>query len=141
MKDVHKISLIALIYAILLALVAFIFFREYAAWAILGSATSLFNHSQMIRINNSKYTAASLGVHISTRFLLYIIILAFTYISLGGPNADTSVLSTAFVFLLLGIFAVKVGAIIYTTPLIKKTEIEKTDVTEKTDIEAGEDDV
>lgn len=135
MKDVHVISLVALIYAILLALFAFIFYREYAIWAILGSATALFNHSQMIRVSNSKYTAATLGVHLSTRFLLYIIIIAFTYFNLGGPNADSSVLTNAYIFLLLGVFAVKVGAIIYTSPLIKKKE-EQT-----VDIKAGDDDV
>lgn len=135
MKDVHIISLIALIYAVILALVAFIFYREYAIWAILGSATALFNHSQMIKVSNNKYTAATLGVHLSTRFLLYIIIIAFAYFNLGGANADTSVLTNAYIFLLLGVFAVKVGAIIYTSPLIKKKE-------EQTiDIKAGDDDV
>lgn len=135
MKDVHIISLIALIYAVILALVAFIFYRDYAIWAILGSATALFNHSQMIKVSNNKYTAATLGVHLSTRFLLYIIIIAFTYFNLGGANADTSILTNAYIFLLLGVFAVKVGAIIYTSPLIKKRE------ETKVEIKAGDDDV
>ena len=79
MKDVSVINLIALAYSLLLALITFIFFREYAVWAILGSATALFNHTQTIRLTKEKFDPKKIATHLVIRFLMYIVVIAFTY--------------------------------------------------------------
>ena len=121
MRDVHVISLLALLYAAILTLASFIFFRDYALWAALGALTALFNHSQMIRITKGKYDMIKLGLHIGQRYLLYIIIITFAFFRTRDTSND--ILTMTFVFLLLGFIAVKVGAILYATPLINKKNI------------------
>jgi hypothetical protein len=124
MKDVHVISLIALAYAIVLGLVAFIFFNDYdyPLWAILGSAVALFNHSLMISVTK-KLTTQRLVSHLIQRYVFYLIIIAYVY--LETKALGTQIMINSYIFLLLGIFSIKVGILIYHTPLIKKPKIEE----------------
>jgi len=118
MKEVYVISIIAFIYSVILALVTLIFFNEYVIWAILGSAVALFNHSQMIQVTKNKMNSARLITHLVQRFVFYTLIIAFVWFDtkdLGG-----NIMIYSYVFLLLGIFSIKVGIFIYHTPLIKK---------------------
>ena len=117
MKDVSVINLIALGYAVLLALVSLIFFREYAVWAVLGSATVLFNHSQTIRLTKEKFNARKIGTHLVIRFVMYLVVIAFAYFDQQANG--TSELIRVYIFLLLGFFSVKVGIFIYATPFFK----------------------
>lgn len=123
MREVHKISLIALGYAVVLSLVTYIFFKENVVWAMLGSLTAMFNHSQIIRVTKGRYTTQKLIAHLMTRYLMYVIIIAFVWFDTKGY--DESVMKTAFIFLLLGFVSIKVGVLIYATPLIKKTDESK----------------
>jgi hypothetical protein len=118
MKEVYVISIIAFIYSVILALVTLIFFNEYVIWAILGSAVALFNHSQMIQVTKNKMNSTRLITHLVQRFVFYTLIIAFVWFDtkdLGG-----NIMIYSYVFLLLGIFSIKVGIFIYHTPLIKK---------------------
>jgi hypothetical protein len=119
MKDVHVISLLALAYSIILALVAFIFFDQYdyPLWAVLGSAVALFNHSLMIQVTK-KMTTQRLVSHLVQRYIFYFIIIFFVYLETKDLGSD--IMINSYIFLLLGIFSIKVGIFIYHTPLIKK---------------------
>ncbi|MBE0701207.1 MAG: hypothetical protein IH571_05930 [Acholeplasmataceae bacterium] len=121
MRDVHKISLLALAYAFVLAIVSLIFFRDYWTWAVLGSAIALFNHSQMIVTTKGKYSAEKLILHIFQRYVLYVVVIAFAWFNTKDLG-DSTIMQNTFIFLLLGFISVKIGAIVYATPLIKKTE-------------------
>lgn len=130
MKDVSVINLIALGYAVLLALVSLIFFRTYAVWAILGSATALFNHSQTIRLTKEKFDTRKLATHFIIRFVMYFVVIAFAYFD-QRANGDSELIRV-YIFLLLGIFSIKVGIFIYATPFFKKNRL-------KDDIDIKED--
>ncbi len=121
MKETTKISLIAIGYGILLSLITWIFFTDYLLWAGLGVLTALFNHSQMVRTTKGKYSAQMLILHIVQRYAMYTIIIAIAFFD-TKDLVDQSIMRNTFIFLLLGFMAVKVGAIIYSTPLIKKPE-------------------
>jgi hypothetical protein len=124
MKDVHVISLIALAYAIVLGIVSFIFFNDYdyPLWAILGSAVALFNHSLMISLTK-RLTTQRLVSHLVQRYVFYLIIIAYVY--LETKALGTEIMIYSYIFLLLGTFSIKVGILIYHTPLIKKPKIEE----------------
>lgn len=119
MKEVYVISIIALIYSIVLAIVALIFFNDYVIWAILGSAVALFNHSLMIQVTKKNtFNAQRLVAHLVQRYVFYLIIIAYVYLqtrSLGRLHMIYS-----YVFLLLGIFSLKIGVFVYHLPFIKK---------------------
>ncbi|MDY0074260.1 MAG: hypothetical protein RBR75_00050 [Acholeplasmataceae bacterium] len=119
MKEVHVISIIGLIYAVLLALVTFIFFRTYTLWAVLGSATALFNHSLMIQATTKgKFSTQRYVFMLMLRYIFYLVIIAYTYFETKDIPGNHMIY--AYVFLLLGIFSLKIGIFIYHTPLIKK---------------------
>ncbi len=117
MKDVSVINLIALAYAVILALVSFIFFRTYAVWAVLGSATALFNHTQTIKLTKSKFDPKKIASHLVIRFVMYIVVIAFAYFDQRAN--ETQELIRVYIFLLLGFFSIKVGIFIYATPFFK----------------------
>lgn len=128
MKEVHIISIIGIIYAILLGLISFIFFRDYMVWAILGSAVSLFNHSQMIHVTKNGLKTERLVFHLFQRYVLMIIIVVVVYFDTKGQ--DFEIVRNSYIFLVLGFIATKIGVYIYHTPLIKKkkdTEDQKED--------------
>ncbi len=119
MKEVHVISIIGLIYAVLLSLVTFIFFREYTLWAVLGSAVALFNHSLMIQATmKNKFSTQRYVFHLMQRYVFYLVIIAYTYFETKDIPGNHMIYS--YIFLLLGIFSLKFGIFIYHTPLIKK---------------------
>ncbi len=123
MKELHVISLIGLIYSIILGLVTFIFFREYLLFSVLGSAVSLFNHSQMIHATKHGLKTERVVIAIIQRYIMYLVIIVFVYFQTKGQVMSS--ITTSYVFLLLGIFATKIGIYIYHTPLIKKNSEEK----------------
>jgi len=118
MKEVHIISIIGVIYAILLGLVSYIFFRDYMVWAILGSAVSLFNHSQMIHATKNGLKTERLVFHLFQRYILMIIIVVIVYFDTKGQDFD--VVRNSYIFLVLGFISTKIGVYVYHTPLIKK---------------------
>lgn len=120
MKKMYTISIIALIYALILALVTFLFFRAYLLWAVLGSAVALFNNSLATQALKGKFSAQKIVTSLVTRFILYTIIVAIVYFDTKDLGTLTMIYS--YVFLLLGIFSLKVGIFIYHTPLIKKED-------------------
>ncbi len=122
MRDVHKISFIAIGYGLILALVTWIFFEGYVIWAVLGSVTALFNHSQMIHITKGKPETHRIVLHIAQRYALYTIIIAVAWFDTRDLNEDIMV--KTFIFLLLGFAAIKFSAWIYATPLFKKDQEE-----------------
>lgn len=123
MRDVHKIALIGIVYAIILSLVVLIFWTDYVTWAVLGSAIALFNHSQMIVITKKdKFKTERLVTHLVTRYILYVIIIAFVWLQTKALGTDIMIKS--YIVLLLGIFSVKVGVFVYASPLIKKPKEE-----------------
>ncbi len=63
MKEMHAISITALIYSIIYSLVTLIFFPDYVLWAILGAATALFNHSLMIQATKGKFNVQRYVFH------------------------------------------------------------------------------
>jgi hypothetical protein len=129
MKDVHVISIIGLIYAIILAVVTLIFFNQYdyPLWAVLGAAVALFNHSLMIQLNKQAFSTQRLVSHLVQRYVFYFIIILIVW--LDTKELGTQILINSYIFLLLGIFSIKVGIFIYHTPLIKKKveKVEKID--------------
>jgi len=133
MKDVHVISLIALVYSIVLAGVAFVFFNEYGypLWAVLGSAVALFNHSLMIQVTK-RMTTQRLITHLVQRYVFYIIIIFYVY--LQTKDLGTSIMINSYIFLLLGVFSIKVGILIYHSPLIKKQAMKKEEDNHESDI-------
>jgi glucan phosphoethanolaminetransferase (alkaline phosphatase superfamily) len=122
MRDVHTISFIAIGYGLVLALVTWVFFDAYLIWAVLGSVTVLFNHSQMIHITKGKLETHRLVLHIVQRYVLYTIIIAVAWFDTKDGSED--VMIRTFIFLLLGFMAVKFGALLYATPLFKKDQEE-----------------
>jgi ABC-type phosphate transport system permease subunit len=117
MKDVSVINLIALAYSLLLALVIFIFFREYTVWAVLGSATALFNHSQTINLTKNKLDTRKLVNHLVLRFVMYTIVITFAYFDQRANGTDE--LTRVYIVLLLGLLSIKIGVFIYATPFFK----------------------
>lgn len=123
MRDVHKIAIIGIVYAIVLSLVVLIFFNEYVIWAVLGSAVALLNHGQMIRLTDKKrFRTDRLVIHLVQRYLLYLIIIAFVWFE--TKELGTTTMIHSYIVLLLGIFSVKVGIFVYATPLFKKPKEE-----------------
>jgi len=118
MKDVYVISIIAFIYSVILALVTLIFFNDYLVWAILGSAVALFNHSLMIKVTKNTITSYKLVSHLIQRYVFYIVIIAIVFFD--TKELGTEIMINSYIFLLLGIACIKFGAILYSTPLIKK---------------------
>lgn len=123
MKKMYKISIIAFIYSVILALVSYIFFKQYFLWAVLGSAVALFNNSLSIQILKRKVSAANVTTNIVTRFLMYLIVLAVVYFNTKEQGTNEMIYS--YIFLLLGIFSLKIGIFIYHMPFIKKVEEDK----------------
>jgi SNF family Na+-dependent transporter len=123
MKELHAISFIGLIYSVVLALITLIFFREYLLFPVLGSAVSLFNHSQMIHATKHGLKTERVVVAIVQRYIMYLIIIVFVYFD--TKNQEMSYVTTSYVFLLLGFIATKMGIYIYHSPLIKKKIEEK----------------
>ena len=118
MKEVHAISISSLIYSIILALVSLIFFKDYVTWAVLGSATALFNHSLMIRVTKGKYSAQKYVFHLFQRYIFYILIIVIVW--LRTKDLGDNVMIYSFVFLLLGIFSLKVAIYVNLLPFVKK---------------------
>lgn len=128
MKEVHAISIIGIIYALILSLVAYLFFRDYVIWAALGSAVSLFNHSHMINITKGKLKTERIVMHIIQRFVIYLIVIVFLFFDTQGEEMQFVI--NSYIFLLLGFISVKIGVYVYHTPLIKKpkeTEVKQDD--------------
>jgi len=136
MKDVHYISIIGLIYSIILAIVTLIFFNEYdyPLWAVLGSAVALFNHSLMIQLNKKEFSTQRLVSHLVQRYVFYFIVILIVW--LDAKDFGTPILINSYIFLLLGIFSVKVGIFVYHMPFIKNKleRVEKKDDQSDTNI-------
>jgi len=128
MREVHVISIIGLIYAVILSLVTFLFFRDYLLYAVLGSAVSLFNHSQMIQITKRDFKTERIVLHIVQRYIFYLVIIVFVYFD--TKEVSQTFMINSYIFLLLGFIATKIGVYIYHTPLIKKP---KEEIVEKAD--------
>lgn len=119
MKEVYVISIIGFIYSVILAFVTFLFFRDYTLWAILGSATALFNHSIMIQITTkSKFSTQRYVFHLMQRYVFYFILILFVYLETKDLPGNTMIYS--YIFMLLGIFSIKFGILVYHMPFIKK---------------------
>ena len=118
MKKMYTISIIGFVYAVILSLVTFIFFREYLLWAVLGSVVALFNNSLSIHTFKSKVSAQRIATNLVTRYILYTIIIVIVFFDTKDLGTLTMIYS--YIFLLLGIFSLKIGIFIYHTPLIKK---------------------
>jgi hypothetical protein len=118
MKEMHAISITALIYAILYAIVTLIFFPDYIIWAVLGSATALFNHSLMIQSTKGKFNVQRYVFHLFQRYTFYIIIIAFTWLRTKDLPGNTMMYS--FIFLLIGILSLKLAVYINMIPGVKK---------------------
>ncbi len=69
-----------------------------------------------------KFKTERLVTHLVTRYVLYIIIIAFVW--LQTKELGTTIMIKSYIVLLLGIFSVKVGVFIYASPLIKKPKEE-----------------
>ncbi len=118
MRTVHKVALIAIVYGIVLVIVTWIFFEDYVAWAALGAATALFNHSQMINLTKGEPNQKRIMFHILRRYVLYAIMFAVAFFD-TKDLPDQNVMTTTFIFLLLGFVAIKVGTLIYALPFFK----------------------
>jgi hypothetical protein len=119
-KDEHKIAFIGIGYGALLSLMVFVFYRDYAQWALLGVLTSLFNHSQMLQITKGNHVKINqLATHLVTRFLLYVIIIVIVFFQL---RESQDALITAYIILLLGFSSIKISTWIYALPFFKKTD-------------------
>lgn len=131
MKDVSVINLIALGYAVVLALVTLIFFRTYVIWAVLGSATALFNHTQAIGLTRQKFDAKKYISQLALRFVMYIIVIGFAYFDQKANGTDE--LIRVYIFLLLGFVSIKVGIFMYMTPFFKKHRLKNDEIVEEGD--------
>lgn len=120
MKKMYTISIIAFVYAVILSLVTFIFFREYVLWAVLGSVVALFNNSLSIQTLKGKISAQKIVTNLVLRFILYTIILAVVFFDTKDSGTETMIYS--YIFLLLGIFSLKIGIFVYHMPFIKKDD-------------------
>ena len=118
MRTVHKVFLIALVYGIIYVLVTWIFFRDYVTWAALGVLTALFNHSRMINVVKGPVDKRRIMLAIAQRYLLYIVMFAVAFFD-TRDLPDRNVMTTTFIFLLIGFVAVKVATIIYALPFFK----------------------
>jgi hypothetical protein len=99
---------------------------------MLGSATALFNHSIMIQISTKgKFSTQRYVFHLMQRYVFYLILIAFVYLETKDLPGNTMMYS--YVFMLLGVFAIKFGIFIYHTPLIKKPVEEKKEDSHDTD--------
>lgn len=125
MKDEHKIAFVAIGYGIVLSVVTYIFYPDFVTWALLGSLTALFNHSQMLQITKGNHVKINqLATHLVTRFLLYVIIIVIAFFQL---RESQDALITAYIILLLGFSSIKISTWIYALPIFKKTSTENKD--------------
>ncbi len=118
MRDVDAISLAGIAYAIIVTIVAAIFFRPYVTWPILGAATALFNHSLMIRITSNGFSVKKYMIIVVFRFLMYGIICTFLYVLIR--DEALSVVITSYVFLFLGFSTIRVGILLHLLPFIHR---------------------
>jgi len=123
MKEMYTISIIGLIYSVILALVTLIFFPDYLSWAVLGSATALFNHSLMIRFTKGKFNAQNYMFQLLIRYVFYLIIIVIVWLDTKDLPGNTMIYS--YIFLILGISSVKIGVFVYHLPWIKKDKVEE----------------
>lgn len=120
MKDEHKISFIALGYGALLTLVTYIFFNDYVLWALLGSLTAMFNHSQMLNVTKGKQiNTYKLATHLVTRFAMYLIMIVLVYFNLRENQQE---MINALIVLMLGFSSLKVAALLFSLPIFKKQQ-------------------
>lgn len=118
MKDVHKIAFYAIGYGAVLSLVVFIFFENYVLWSLLGTLTSLFNHSQMIQVTKSA-DVLKISTHLVTRFVMYVIMMVIVYFQLRDNQNE---MITGLIILLLGFSSIKIGTLMYALPFNKKNQ-------------------
>lgn len=130
MKEVHVISIIGIIYAVILSLVTFLFFRDYLLYSVLGAAVSLFNHSQMIQVTKREFKTERIVLHIVQRYIFFLVIIVFVYFD--TKEFGQTFMTNSYIFLLLGIISVKIGVYVYHMPFIKKN---KEEIIEKADDE------
>lgn len=125
MKDEHKIAFVAIGYGIVLSVVTYIFYPDFVTWALLGSLTALFNHSQMLQITKGNHVKINqLATHLVTRFLLYVIMIVIAFFQL---RESQDALITAYIILLLGFSSIKISTWIYALPIFKKISTENKD--------------
>lgn len=118
MKEVHAISVIALIYSIIFALITWVFFPNYLTWAVLGSATALFNHSTMVRVMKGKFNTQKYVFHLFLRYVMYLLAAAFTWLRTKDISAD--VLMFSLLFLLIGFLSIKISIYIHQLTPIRR---------------------
>jgi len=117
-KDEHKISFIAIGYGAILTLLTFIFYEQYVTWALLGSLTAMFNHSQMLQVTKGdQVNTYKLATHLVTRFAMYLIMIVIVYLQLRDNQQE---MITALIIMMLGFSSLKVAALVFSLPIFKK---------------------
>ena len=114
MKNIVVISNLAILYSIIVTVLAFIFFETYAIWTLLGAATAMFNHSMLVRFSKNKMTKDFSYLLIGFRLLIYLVVLGYMFFELRD---DTQLLMWSYIFFLIGAFNIKMGIIIFHLPI------------------------
>ena len=118
MKDEHKISFIAIGYGAILTLLTFIFYEQYVTWALLGTLTAMFNHSQMLQVTKGdQVNTYKLATHLVTRFAMYLIMIVIVYLQLRDNQQE---MITALIIMMLGFSSLKVASLVFSLPIFKK---------------------
>ncbi len=129
MKNIVAINYLSILYSIVVGLVAYIFFRNYYIWTILGAVTALFNYSLVVRFTKNKAHRDVVYLLIAFRTIVYLIVLAFMYFLLSD---DTMILMYSYIFFVVGAINTKMGVFIFHLPIpyFKKIRAEADDAKE-----------
>ena len=114
MKNIIVINYIAIIYSIIVSAVAYIFFREYSTWTILGAVTTLFNYSLNVRFAKNKPSKDLLYILIAVKMFIYLIVLGFMFFLMQD---DSNLLAFSYLFFIIGAINTKIAVFIFHLPI------------------------
>jgi len=114
MKNIIVINYIAIVYTVVVGLIAYIFFKDFATWVILGAVTALFNHSLLVRFSKNKIHKDTMYLLIVFKYFIYLIMLGFMFFLL---REDTYLLMYSYIAFLVGAINLKIAIFIFHLPI------------------------
>ncbi len=114
MKNIVAVNYLAILYSILVSVLAYIFFREFSTWTILGAVTALFNYSLMVRFTKNNANKEVVYLLIIFRTIIYLIVLSFMFFLLRD---NTQTLMNGYIFFAIGAINTKMGVFIFHLPI------------------------
>jgi len=122
MKNIIVINYLAIAYTIVVSLIAYLFFRDFATWTILGAMVALFNHSLLVRFSKNKVHKDTYILLIVLKYVFYLIVLGYMFFQL---REDSNLLMYSYIFFLVGALNIKMGIFMFHLPIPKFVEMRK----------------